>query len=603
MVRSCYAGDAILLVFVIPERERIVYRAVGGLRILCANENFFYANYTSYRSVFIKSTEEQRVMVSLLRAGATTSETDLSLPGMFTLDRLKLDKLAQGEIKQVHLKGRCSSFWQPTFDKSLASRWSCISTPSLLLVCLSCVMLGGFAAEHTFAAQSPNFVVVLADDCTHRDLGCYGGQAKTPNIDQLATEGMRMTRCFQTAPMCSPTRHNLYTGQYPIKTGAYPNHTQTFDHIRNVTHFLQPSGYRLALSGKVHVGPRSLFPFQYSAKGNNPDMDAIDSLMKDCKREGQPFCLFACSNEPHTPWNKGDASQYPPDRVELPPYLPDTQAIREGFSRYLAEITYFDDQVGQLLALLEKHELNSNTVVVVLSEQGNSMPFAKWTCYDSGLQSAMIVRWPGQVEAGSVTEAMVEYVDVLPTLMEIAGVQDREGVLDGRSFLPVLRGEANQHKSHVFGEMTTRGIINGNDCYPIRSVRSETHKLIWNLKHDQPFTNACVSSREFESLVLAAEAGNEQASLAVNRYQNRPEFELYDLMDDPLEMNDLSEDPSKKLLIAQLKAKLDQWMESQGDEGVATEMRANQHKVKAEPKRGAQQRGSQQRGNKKPKAD
>lgn len=462
------------------------------------------------------------------------------------------------------------------YQSVFKSRW--LFAPVIYVV-LS-VLLSCGVESLAFAGQ-PNFLVVLADDCTFRDIGCYGGQAKTPHLDQLATEGMRMTRCFQTAPMCSPTRHNLYTGQYPVKTGAYPNHTLTYDHIRNVTHFLKPSGYRLALSGKVHIGPRPLFPFEYSSKGNNPDMTAIDSMMRGCKENGQPFCLFACSNEPHSPWNKGDAGQYPPSQVKLPPYLPDTPQMREGFSRYLAEITYFDSQVGQLLELLDEYELASNTVVIVLSEQGNSMPFAKWTCYDSGLQSAMLVRWPGQVEPGVTTDAMVEYVDVLPTMMEIAGIDDRQSVLDGRSFLPVLRGESNEHKSYVYGAMTTRGIINGNDCYPIRSVRSGTHKLIWNLQHDQPFTNACVKSPEFVSLIKAADAGNQLAAMAVDRYQNRPEFEFYDLIADPLEMHDLSSEPDSKKIMADLRSQLSQWMAAQGDLGVETEMKSNDHKKKS----------------------
>ena len=445
----------------------------------------------------------------------------------------------------------------------------------------------------SFAANQPNFLVVLADDCTFRDLGCYGGQAQTPNIDQLATEGMKMARCFQTAPMCSPTRHNLYTGQYPVKTGAYPNHTQTFDHIKNVNHFFKPMGYRLALSGKVHVGPRPLFPFEYSSKGNNPDMEMVDELMQQCKAEDTPFCLFACSNEPHSPWNKGDASKYPTSEIVLPPYLPDTPKMRDGFSRYLAEISYFDDQVGQLLRLVEKHGLTENTVVMVLSEQGNSMPFAKWTCYDSGLQSAMVVRWPGRIQPGSISDAMVEYVDVLPTFLEIAGGKDRGASLDGRSFLPVLLGDQDKHKSFVYGAMTTRGIINGNECYPIRSVRSQTHKLILNLQHDQPFTNACVKSPEFVSLVNAAATGNAAAKAAVDRYQNRPAVEFYDLVTDPLEMRNLASDSGQQATMALLKKQLQSWMESQGDEGIATEYRANEHK----PKRGGSGGRSKQKRN------
>ena len=432
-------------------------------------------------------------------------------------------------------------------------------------------------------AAKTNFLFVIADDCTFRDIGCYGGQAYTPNIDKLATEGVRMTHCFQCAPMCSPTRHNIYTGQYPVKTGAYPNHTQTYTHIKNVTHFLQPLGYRVALSGKTHIGPRGVFPFEYSGK-KNPDMDAVDQLFEQCAADETPFCLFACSNEPHTPWNKGDAGRYPPEEVVLPPYLADTPEVRDGFSRYLAEITYYDSQVGQLLALLDKHRLAEKTLVMVVSEQGNSLPFAKWTCYDNGLQSAMVVRWPGKVKPGSVTDAMVEYVDVVPTFVEVAGGTPHDS-LDGRSFVNVLKGDADEHKEFVFGEMTTRGIINGNKCYPIRSVRSRTRKLIVNFQHDQEFTNACTKSKEFVSIVKAADAGDAIAKRVVTRYQHRPEVEFYDVENDPLEMNNLAVDPKYAGEITELRTVLDRWMESQGDNGVETELVANHHKRKAAKKK------------------
>ncbi|MGI9473070.1 MAG: sulfatase family protein [Rubripirellula sp.] len=426
------------------------------------------------------------------------------------------------------------------------------------------------------AEDPPNMLFVIADDCTFRDIGCYGGQAYTPNIDELATQGMKMTHCFQCAPMCSPTRHNIYTGQYPVKTGAYPNHTSTYDHVKNITHFLKPLGYRVALSGKTHIGPRELFEFEYSGN-KNPDMQALDTMMSECVDSETPFCIFACSNEPHTPWDKGDASRYPPEDVELPPYLADTPVVREGFSRYLAEITYYDSQVGQLLGMLDKHGLADDTLVVVVSEQGNSMPFAKWTCYDNGLQSAMIIRWPGKVAADSVSDAMVEYVDITPTFVDVAGGK-ADPALDGRSFVDVITGKTDQHKDFVFGEMTTKGIINGNASYPIRSVRSRTHKLILNLQHDQAFTDACTKSNEFRSIKAAAEKGDDRARVVVQRYQNRPAIEFYDVIEDPLEMHNLADHPEHSETIAQLRSELAQWMEAQGDKGIETELIANHHK-------------------------
>ncbi|WP_145386443.1 sulfatase family protein [Stieleria neptunia] len=429
------------------------------------------------------------------------------------------------------------------------------------------------------ATDRPNLVFIIADDCTFRDIGCYGGQAHTPNIDRLAEQGMKFTRCFQAAPMCSPTRHNIYTGLYPVKSGAYPNHTFAEDGTQSIVQYLKPLGYRVALSGKKHIGPQEVFPFEFSGKGNNPDMQAVDQLLSQCGESSTPFCLFACSNEPHSPWNKGDASRYPPEEVILPPYLADTPVMRETFSRYLAEITYYDGQVGQILELIDKHKMADNTLVVVVSEQGNSFPFAKWTCYGNGLQSAMIVRWPGQVKPGTVTDAMVEYVDVAPTFVEAAGGTPAE-VLDGKSFVPVLTSQANTHKAFAYGIMTTRGIINGSDAYAIRTVRGWRYRLVWNLNHETKFTNACTKADYFQSMIQAGRDGDAKAAEVVRKYQHRPEYELFDCETDPLEMNNIVDDPKYAKVVARLKSELADWMKSQGDAGVQTEQDALLHQTR-----------------------
>ena len=433
-----------------------------------------------------------------------------------------------------------------------------------------------------YSAHKPNFVFINADDLTYRELGCYGGQAKTPNIDKLATEGLRFTRCFQAAPMCSPTRHNIYTGLYPVKSGAYPNHTFAKKGTKSVCHYLGDLGYRVALSGKTHIGPTEVFPFEYSGK-KNPDMKAIDKLISECKAADKPFCLFACSNEPHTPWNKGDASQYPPGKIKLPPYHVDTPETRDGFSRYLAEISYYDNQVGQILALLDKHGVADNTMVIVSTEQGNSMPFAKWTLYDSGLQTALIVRWPGKIKPRSVTNAMAEYVDILPTFMEAAGELPAP-VLEGKSLVPVFRGDTDTHKNYVYGIQTSRGTINCPEHFGIRSVRSERYKLIVNLTPEVKFTNACTNSPEFRSWVAKAKSGDTGAAEKVRRYHHRAPVELYDLAKDPFEWNNLADNPARADTIRRLRQKLDAWMKQQGDLGQATEMAAYDHQKRKRKK-------------------
>jgi len=439
----------------------------------------------------------------------------------------------------------------------------------LLMCCLPRLCTGGTKPRR------PNLVFIIADDCTWNDIGCYGGQAHTPHIDQLADEGIRLTRCFQAAPMCSPTRHNIYTGLYPVKTGAYPNHTFVKEGTKSIVHYLKPLGYRVALSGKKHIHPRSVFPFEYSGK-RNPDMKAIDRFFAECKTGGTPFCLFACSNEPHAPWTKGTPSRYKPQELTLPPTWVDTPVIRRNYARYLAEITYFDSQVGEILQLLKTHGLSGNTLVMVVSEQGSSFPFAKWTLYDAGIRSAMIVRWPGRIKPGTVSEAMVEYVDVCPTFIAAAGGKP-PATLDGRSLLPVLTGKTNTHKTHVYSLQTTKGIINWKDPYPIRAVRSEQYKLIWNIAPDNTFRNLCVRRDYFQSWQQAAQAGNKKARRLTTRYQHRPEFELYDVTADPYERHNLADNSQYASVLNKLKGQLQAWMQRQGDRGLQTEINARKH--------------------------
>ncbi|TWT74296.1 sulfatase family protein [Allorhodopirellula solitaria] len=466
---------------------------------------------------------------------------------------------------------------------------------SIIAVCLAISPL----ATNLRAADSatpPNLVFIIADDCTYADIGCYGGQALTPHIDALAQQGMRLTRCFQAAPMCSPTRHNLYTGQYPVKTGAYPNHTFARDDVESIVHYLQPLGYRVALSGKTHIAPESVFPFEYSKRGKKKkslkksmqgpelkepsviDMVAVNQLMQESAASEQPFALFACSNEPHEPWNKGKQfrSQYDPAALKLRPYMVDTPDTRAAYRDYLAEISFFDAEVGRILTLMDRHELSENTLVVVVSEQGNSFPFAKWSCYDAGLQSIMIARWPGQIQPGSESDALVEYVDVCPTFVEAAGGTPAS-VLDGKSMLPVLRGQTDHHKDHVFGIQTTRGIFRGPHHYPIRSVRNERFKLIRNLDPDATFHNTINAKPWFQSWEEQATAGNERAQSIVDRFANRPAVELYDVESDPHELNNLAEDPAYASTRSELDAALTAWMKSQGDLGLETELQAFSH--------------------------
>ena len=142
-------------------------------------------------------------------------------------------------------------------------------------------------------AERPNIVFIIADDLTYSDIGCYGGvNVETPHIDSIASDGMKITRCFQASAMCSPTRHNIYTGLYPVKSGAYPNSTLAKEGTKSVVHFLGDMGYRVALTGKRHIQPESVFPFEYLNEKGGPDLQALERFWS--KESGQPSCAFIC---------------------------------------------------------------------------------------------------------------------------------------------------------------------------------------------------------------------------------------------------------------------------------------------------------------------
>ena len=430
--------------------------------------------------------------------------------------------------------------------------------------------------------RRPNMVICLADDMSWHDCGCYGNsEVKTPNIDRLADQGMRFRAAFTATAMCAPTRQQLYTGIFPVRNGAFPNHSKVKPGTKSIVHHLKALGYRVGIKGKRHFGPRDSFPFDGVGRTS-------EFMSKGGKGGGkEPFCLVFTSNNPHLPWSTGDASAYDPKRLTLKPYIVDTPETRAGLAKYYAEITAFDKEVGTLMREVKSAGREADTIFICTSEQGAQFPHGKWTCYDVGLKVAFIVRWPGRVKAGSVSDAMVQYVDVVPTLIEAAGgdpakidtgrpgAPDGGSGFDGRSFLAVLDGKTDRHQSCVYGVHTTKGIVAGSACYPIRSIRTETHKYIWNLKSDARFQNITTAGRDkslyWKTWVEKAKTDPKAAKL-VEIYQRRPKEELYDINKDPYELDNLAGDPTNRKLMERLRAKLDAWMRQQGDKGVETEL-------------------------------
>lgn len=436
------------------------------------------------------------------------------------------------------------------------------------------------------AAEQPNVLIVIADDCTHNDLPLYGGRnAKTPHIDQLAGEGLLFNHAYLSEAMCQPCRSEMYSGQHPMRNGAAWNHSGSRPDTKSLPHYLGSLGYRVGLSGKVHVTPKSAFPFE-KVEGFDPscvraptqahDLGAIKRFM--AKEGDEPFCLVVALVEPHVPWVMGDRSQYPDDQIDLPPYLVDTEVTRDAFARYLAEITYMDQQVGEIMDTLKATGKAKDTLVLFTSEQGSQFPGCKWTNWDNGVHTALIARWPGRVPSGKRTEAIVQYADFAPTLVDLAGGDPADFEFDGTSFREALMDETKPHRDFAYG---IHNNIPEGPAYPIRTVTNGEFRYIRNLSPDEIYIEkhlmgtrgAGALNNPYWSTWVFESGQTEEAERIVKRYMKRPAEQLYRTSEDPYEMVDLAGDPRYAKIKATLSRELDHWMHEQNDPGIPLDTR------------------------------
>jgi N-sulfoglucosamine sulfohydrolase len=294
------------------------------------------------------------------------------------------------------------------------------------------------------------------------------------------------------------------------------------------------------------------------------------------------------SNQPHEPYTRGNQSAYDPAKVKLGPNMVDTKLTRKRMAKYFAEITYLDSLIGVCLDIVKRTGQENNTIIMFATEQGNSFPFSKWTLYDQGLHSGFIAKWPGNIKPGTRNPAMLEYIDITPTLIDIAGgnpakintgSKDGNGNVgfDGVSFKKVLIGQETHMRDYVFAEHTTRGIIQGSEAYASRSARSKQFLYINNLNYTEVFKNTVIHMPFFKEWQSAN-------PVRANFYQVRPEEELYDVVNDPYNLKNLAADPKFAAIKAELKGQLSTFMKQQNDKGIQTELEA----LTRQPKNGGE---------------
>ena len=452
---------------------------------------------------------------------------------------------------------------------------------SLISLCL----LSGLSIGNSFAQtpSKPNILLIVADDCAYYDIGCFGAvNNKTPNIDALARQGIKFNCAYNSVSMSTPTRHCLYTGMYPMHHGGYANHSRVNDDVKSLPSYLGELGYRVGLAGKWHISPLANFPFEEVSgfpKGcTSPKTDyTTDGIKEFMGREtSQPFCLVLASINPHVPWTGGNASVFDRKKLQLPPHFVDTEATREYYARYLAEIGLLDQQIGDAMKILQDKDLLKNTLIIFISEQGPQFAGAKWTNWSAGVKSAMLASWKGVIRPGTETSAIVQYEDILPTFIEIAGGNVPD-VIDGKSLVNILQGKTEKH--HKYAYHVHNNIPEG-PAYPIRSISDGKYRLIWNLTPEATYIEKHIEKNEWH--VSWKTQDTEQARRILKRYQHRPEYELYDITKDPFELDNLADKIEYKQKKAELIRELESWMKQQKDTGIDKDVPRTPNKKRAQ---------------------
>jgi len=409
----------------------------------------------------------------------------------------------------------------------------------------------------------PNIVIFISDDLGRLETSIHGSKdVRTPTMDRLAANGMVFENAYVASPSCCPNRFSLLTGLMPARHGAHANHSKVKPGTSFLLPILKARGYHIVSFGKVAHGRNAMPGTDFKSL---PPRNMSQNVRKyfNGKNIAGPVCLLVGDRRPHVPWSK--ESTYDPAKVTLPPDFIDTPETRRHWARYLGDITGMDEEMGRIYQFAQE-KLGKNSIFLFTSDHGGQWPRGKWNLYDSGTRVPLVVSWPGKIAAGKRTEAMVSWVDILPTMLDLAGC-DVPAQVDGKSFATVLTGKQQVHRDRIFTTQTGDGVMN---IFPMRSVRIDNFKYIHNLRPDAYHTNHSDRLRKdgagayWDSWDQAAKT-DPQAAAIIKRYYTRSKEELFDLTKDPLELNNLAKKPEYRKTLRQLKAELATWTKSQGD--------------------------------------
>ena len=444
---------------------------------------------------------------------------------------------------------------------------------SALALLLACDLTAPQQQEPVRALPA-NLLILVSDDQSRCDLSVYGNAAcPTPIIDGLAAEGLRFDRGFTPAAVCMPSRSCYYTGLYPHQNGAM-GFLPINEGVTTWPELL--SGHCLTgLIGKFNVFPKERFPFDFSGRtgslrGRGRSPERYGEVFREflAQVEEQRFSVVVNIHDPHRPFDpsmfepsEGLSAVPAPEDVWLPPFLWDTPETRAELVDYCAALQRLDRTVGVILDELEAAGHRDDTLVIFTSDNGMAFPFAKATLYEAGINLPFIVRWPGVVEPGGSSTAMVSLIDLLPTALEIFDAPAASS-LTGHSLLPLLRGETDSLRDAVFAFHDQLLV---GEPLPARAVREERYKYIRNFEPEAEFvSNVLLFSQTWSSWEREAEQHPELAE-RMHNLRFRPPEELFDLEQDPWELNNLIADPGHAEILERLRGRLRTMMRETGD--------------------------------------
>ena len=420
-------------------------------------------------------------------------------------------------------------------------------------------------------ADTRNVLLVIADD-QGLDLGVYGNRVlRTPNLDQLAARGTLFTSAFATVSSCSPSRSVIYTGLYSHSNGMYGlahdvHNQHLLPSVRTLPQLLKAAGYRTALVGKKHILPEDALPFDEELAPERSGMRDVAFMAGEARKflgksADRPFLLIVGYSDPHRAeqnfgntraWPGVKRETYDPAKVVVPAHLPDLPDVRRDLADYYESVSRLDSGIGLLLDALRDTGHSSDTLVIYLSDNGRAFPGAKTTLYDEGIHLPLIIWSPTQNKHGIRNDAMVSWVDILPTILDWARVSKTQP-LPGRSILPILEQSDAPGWDRVFASHNFHEI---QQYYPMRALRTRQYKYIVNLAAplEFPIAGDIASSPTWQA--IAARPAAVLGVRTLDAFLHRQPEELYDLRQDPAEVHNLAADPAHRAVLERMRADL-----------------------------------------------